>query len=1704
MNRNTPPVSKRPVMLIEALEPRIAPAALVNGAKLNETKFTSVTVGGSILLDASGGPGEFQGLSTAFGAYSGSYLLYLVQGKALVFTTDLNGNGVLDPGEITGIALGKDSQGRAPELLLFSDVHGDIVTNLQSNNVLTDSDGIPANGRDGRVLLDTPIAGITLRTLTAADIDQTVPGNTVAARLALTHFSVYGNIYSGGDFGGLSIDTSGEAALAAKFNAAINPQSYTGSQITIGSIDTGTAANNQYYHFTQAAPTVLAGSTTTSTELVSNNIAEGMILPFHVPAGEHGGDISNVSAVDTGTVFSIGTLATGDGGIGTGSTGDAGARGGNISAVTLHGATGSYSLIAGNGGIGFNGGQGGSILQFSDLSTDTGQVILHSGDGGRGVLGKGGDGGTATLATTNISADLQIVLGAGGAGLTQGGDGASITNTVITAPDVARPIGSKVTSTWHDIGDVGDTHPISGGNTTGNQTYSAEAIDFDGDGIGDLVYTNTAPDQVVVEFGDGFGSVDASKTVILKTPGIVNPVVTVGDFNGDGKPDIAVASGGTNNFGGVEIFLDQIGNNTLDPVSGSNYTHNVLGDHPFSNAEHSAVPILTNLGYVGEAGAIVGLAAGDFNGDGITDIAYTQIVRTQGNLVSGEITGILFGEQATSLNTDTNIVGAHLPTTFVNGSLDNGLVNNTTGRPQGTGFFYSNTAPTGSATGIQVSTFLQTTATPIMHATSLTANNVPTLATGGRPLQPEVVAVSPQGAQDVQVYTAAAPNAITHIPTPIIQTNFGPELTVAGNLDDTRMFHLGQVDTNRALSSASPFVPQVALQDFILQDFTIADVDQDGRPDIITLSSAPQTFLDAYRGNAAGGFTRASVNNQALPGAAGDNNGIYLGDNHPASIAITVSDPTQTGRFDGFALVNLQTTPGPATVIQELRLIPATTLLGNQTALTNDPLGFDTVPTNTTFNGITEILTIDRQVNTIDSYYTNVAVFDRSTNTPVANPVTGAVNLFPDRGYALLAPDTSVTLDLGLFLLTQGGNLQNGSLTKITGDGIYLTSNGINIFSGNGGNSSNGAGGNGGLIGNGTLNVGTDLTTTASIQLRYTPNQEYNGLSVLQAGQGGNGATTGGVGGSIEGASARYNPTTGDDAGLTGTYLTAGDGGNGIAGNGGDGGQISSVSIETGPSFLSGNGGSGLKGGNGGAITGNSVTYDTLVNGVQLLTGTGGQGLLGGGTGGTINKWSSEINGYTGSVFYTAGSGGSAAGGTGGAGGAITNSPLSNEIDLLGGALQLTSGTGGDGLNGGAGGAITNFTNPATDPLAIASTLTVIGGKGGIGISGVGGAGGSISGLQSNTVGISTVDPVTGQYNGLARIIAGDGGTSFGGTGGDGGSLTSINATATSTPLVAAAGAGGDGLTAGGLGGSVGSSDTTTFLNSASQQVGKLLIVAGKGGDAYAAQAKDIFLPNDNDTSDLAHAVLAFGGTTGVGGNGGNVVNVQQPSSTQTSVDIIAGNGGNTPNAGSATTLTTTVGRGGSISDVFVAGTIGTISRDNTQGALANPPIKSYSATDTITGTATTSLTQFVDFLASDDSLTFRLDDSAGNVGMVAGAAGTVRGAQPAQDGVNGSVAGLTASSILSIVAGSVDRVVPVASLSGVVLTSPDGVLGADKSVNSPFGPNGVLDYYNAAGQDVPTLEPGGRLIDGAIFAQSIISTANLPITGPRVFGPQA
>jgi hypothetical protein len=112
--------------------------------------------------------------------------------------------------------------------------------------------------------------------------------------------------------------------------------------------------------------------------------------------------------------------------------------------------------------------------------------------------------------------------------------------------------------------------------------------DFNGDGIPDLVTAGGSSVTVLLGNGDGTFRQAASYTVVANAYS-----VAVGDFNGDGLADLAVAGTGTTYYvsGGVTVLLGN-GNGTFQP--GTLYG---IDTDPS------------------------GVAVGDFNGDGLPDIA---------------------------------------------------------------------------------------------------------------------------------------------------------------------------------------------------------------------------------------------------------------------------------------------------------------------------------------------------------------------------------------------------------------------------------------------------------------------------------------------------------------------------------------------------------------------------------------------------------------------------------------------------------------------------------------------------------------------------------------------------------------------------------------------------------------------------------------------------------------------------------------------------------------------------------------------------------------------------------------------------------------------------------------------------------------------------------------------------------------------------
>ena len=76
--------------------------------------------------------------------------------------------------------------------------------------------------------------------------------------------------------------------------------------------------------------------------------------------------------------------------------------------------------------------------------------------------------------------------------------------------------------------------------TGGNTPISAAAADFDGDGKMDLAVANQGTANVAILRGNGDGTFATAVTYALNANGSAPVALAVGDFNRDGKPDLAV------------------------------------------------------------------------------------------------------------------------------------------------------------------------------------------------------------------------------------------------------------------------------------------------------------------------------------------------------------------------------------------------------------------------------------------------------------------------------------------------------------------------------------------------------------------------------------------------------------------------------------------------------------------------------------------------------------------------------------------------------------------------------------------------------------------------------------------------------------------------------------------------------------------------------------------------------------------------------------------------------------------------------------------------------------------------------------------------------------------------------------------------------------------------------------------------------------
>ncbi|MBS2026452.1 MAG: VCBS repeat-containing protein [Deltaproteobacteria bacterium] len=153
----------------------------------------------------------------------------------------------------------------------------------------------------------------------------------------------------------------------------------------------------------------------------------------------------------------------------------------------------------------------------------------------------------------------------------------------------------------HGLGDGGFTRLAS--DRYAGSISGMAVVDLDGDGFPDVVATNesdaTSLDQQLLVFMNAGDGTLRAPVVASSTDQCAGDVV-VGDFNGDGKPDVASING---SCAVVQVFLGQ-------------------GDGGLVSGATAGVPMWTSGG-----------VAGDFNGDGKLDLAVAEYQNAPGAMV---------------------------------------------------------------------------------------------------------------------------------------------------------------------------------------------------------------------------------------------------------------------------------------------------------------------------------------------------------------------------------------------------------------------------------------------------------------------------------------------------------------------------------------------------------------------------------------------------------------------------------------------------------------------------------------------------------------------------------------------------------------------------------------------------------------------------------------------------------------------------------------------------------------------------------------------------------------------------------------------------------------------------------------------------------------------------------------------------------------
>jgi phosphoribosylcarboxyaminoimidazole (NCAIR) mutase len=294
--------------------------------------------------------------------------------------------------------------------------------------------------------------------------------------------------------------------------------------------------------------------------------------------------------------------------------------------VTANSQSGTVSVMLGNGSGGFS-----AATVYSSVASSFQDIAAGDFNGD----------GKMDIAVTNYSGNsIGVLLGTGAGGFSaiksyfSGGS----YPTDIAASDFNDDgkcdlvVSNYATNTIGILlaNDSGGFLPAVSYGSGGQHAQGLAIADFNGDAKADIAVTNWESGTVGILLGNGSGGFSAATA--FSAGGVTTQNVAVGDFNGDGNADLVVANSSTTSNIGI-----------------------LLGD---GNGGFAAAKAFGIISFSGPWG----IATGDFNADGKSDIALT-------NYFSGTV-GILLGDGSGGLYTAASFGLSGIPRNIVVGDFN--------------------------------------------------------------------------------------------------------------------------------------------------------------------------------------------------------------------------------------------------------------------------------------------------------------------------------------------------------------------------------------------------------------------------------------------------------------------------------------------------------------------------------------------------------------------------------------------------------------------------------------------------------------------------------------------------------------------------------------------------------------------------------------------------------------------------------------------------------------------------------------------------------------------------------------------------------------------------------------------------------------------------------------------------------------------------